>query len=306
MRFVNTILEKSGLMEVLARRITCAVEPIKRIVKRMLRTKSINAVSENNEKISMFSETLAQCGVKDGDIIIIHSSLDGLRGLGLSAEKIIENIMEIFSDCTVVFPTFPLEPQKSKDIYYYNPLKSLCGTGMLPNLFLRKDCAIRSTFPYNSLAALGEQAELMMENDYKCVYPHDSFSAWEYCRQHHAKILFLGTTSREANTMAIHMIPDIMGAEWPISNWYSSRRYQIKINNTIIERDIKVQNKFWYRYVNEYKSDKSLRDAGILRRIGFDDITIEVIDDSKKMTDFLIDRCKKGELMYKIPQRYWK
>ena len=308
MSIVATIFEKSGLMEVFMRCTASAIEPIKRPVKRMLRGNNNHQKSAfvNPEQIAKLRDALLNSGVKSGDIVIIHSSLDGLHSLGLPGEKVIELVLDVFSSCTVVFVTFPIEPRKTKDVYSYDPQKTLCGTGMLPNLFLKFPGVVRSSFPYNSLAAIGRQAEAMMANDEKSFRPHDHYSAWEYCRQHHAKILFLGTTSREANTMAIHMIPDIMEEAWPIEKWYIKRNYKIKIGETITNRTIEVQDGFWYQYVNEYKTDKILRDAGLLRRIGFDDIPLEIVDDSMEMSEFLIERCRKGNLMYRIPHKYWR
>ncbi len=305
---LKDILEKSGTAEIILRRLLTAFAPIKKNVKRFIRKKVSAPISlyENKELIGKFRNILEKCGTKPGDIIIIHSSLDGLRGMGITAEKIIDLIFEAFSECTVVFAAYPIEPGSKKEIYKYDPQKTLCWTGMLPNAVMKRKGVVRSEFPYNSLCALGKECEAMFMDNMKSFRPHDKYSAWEYCRRHHAKILFLGTTSREANTMAIHMIPDIMGDKWPIANWYTGRKYRIKTNGGYIEKNIEVQDGFWTKYVNEYKTDRILKDNGYIRDISAGGITAELVDDSYEMMRFLLERCENGSPMYKVPKRFYR
>lgn len=305
---IRKILEKSGAVEVVLRRLSTKLPSIKKIVRHVIKSSSKTevAVQEDGALIQEVREALCNCGVQEGDIVIIHSSTDGLRCLGLSTEKIIDLIIDVFTGCTLVFPTFPIEPRKMRTIYNYDPRKSLCWTGILPNILLKRTGVVRSRFPYNSLAAIGKDAEAMMKDDLKSIRPHDRYSSWEYCRQHHAKILFLGTTSRESNTMAIHMVPDIMDQEWPIDNWYIQRLYEIQLDGVKLQKTVEVQDGFWYQYVNEYKTDFCLKSEGLLRNIGIADIPIELIYDSLTMTEFLVNRCKNGDLMYRIPKKYYR
>ena len=177
---------------------------------------------------------------------------------------------------------------------------------MLPNVFLKREGVLRSLFPYNTLAAKGEHAAAMMENNLISDTPHGHNTPWDYCRLHHAKILFLGTTSREANTMAIHMLPDLMGDKWPIENWYEERKYIITKEGEKIAKLIQVQNGFWYQYVNEYKTDRLLKENKLLLDIRVDDVPMEIVPDSYAMMEFLELRVQKGKLMYSIPKRYYK
>ncbi len=305
---LNKILERSGTLEVFLRKTVTAFAPLKKRIKHILKNKAKTESPqiENIDQIKKFKESLSGCGIKSGDIVIVHSSFDGLKNLGLSAEKIIDLIFEVFPDSTLAFAAYPIESGKKKGLYKYDPKNTICWTGVLPNIFLKKEGVIRSEFPYNSLSAAGKEAEAMMKDNLKSLRPHDMYSAWEFCRQRHAKILFLGTSSREANTMAIHMVPDIMGEKWPVERWYTQRKYLIKTDKGCIEKTIEIQDGFWYRYVNEYKTDKALKDSGLLRDISINNTMIEIIDDSFKMMDFLTDRCGNGDLMYKIPKKFYK
>lgn len=305
---LRRILEKSGTAEVLFREIATICEPIKKRIKRVLRrsSKSEVAVEKNETKINSLRQRLENSGISKGDIVLIHSSLDGLRSLGMTSEEIVDLILDIFSEMTVVFATYPIEPIRKKEVYKYDPKKTLCWTGMLPNVFLKRQGVKRSLFPYNTLAAIGEHADAMLDNNLLSDIPHGANTPWDYCRMHHAKILFLGTTSRESNTMAIHMVPDIKGDDWPINNWYEERKYIITYNGEKIEKTIRVQKGFWYKYVNEYKTDRVLKDSRLLLDIGIDDIPLEIVPDSYLMMEFLENRVRQGVLMYSIPRKFYK
>lgn len=305
---LEKILERSGTAEVAFRKTATAIGPVKKKIKRFIRgtSKSEIAKGKDESKIELLRDRLNNCGIKKGDVVLIHSSLDGLRSLGLTTEEIVDLILEIYSEMTVAFATYPIEPRKKKEVYKYDPSKTLCWTGMLPNVFLKREGVIRSIFPYNTLAAKGNQAEGMMKDNICATFPHGEYSAWEFCRQNHAKILFLGTTSREANTMAIHMVPDVMGDEWPIKDWYEERKYIITNEGEKTEIAIQVQSGFWYQYVNEYKTDKLLKDQKLLMDISVEDIPLEIVPDCYDMMEYLVYRCRSGKLMYSIPKKYYK
>lgn len=301
------LMEKFGFVEVVARRFATAFKPIKRFLKRSQNNKKKGTSIESSEKsLFLFKETLASLGILPGDVIIIHSSMDGLRTLGLSASEIIDLILEVFKGSTILFAAFPVEPKRTSGTFKYNPNKTFCWTGMIPNEFLKRDQTKRTLFPFNSLASYGPLTETILKDNLLAVTPHGKNSAWYRCYEFHAKLLFLGTTSRESNTMAIHMIPDIMDDCWPVDGWYEKRNYLIETGSGPFEKDILIQKGLWYRYVNEYKTDRILKDAHLLIDVSTPDVIIECVPDCHEMVRFLMDRCQKGKLMYSIPKRYFK
>lgn len=301
-------LERSAKLEIIIRKLVTKCEPIKKYVKRLIRNdkKRKKNTVHNEELAEKLKKKLMELKIGKGDIIIIHSSMDGLEELGLTADEILDIILNAFYEATIVFAAFPIESNKKKELYRYTPQKTLSWTGVLSNTFLKRRGVLRSIFPYNSLAAIGADASPMMENNMQSKRPHDIYSAWEYCRQHHAKLLFLGTTSRESNTMALHMVPDIMGKNWPIKDWYVNRKYVITDNDRIINKEIEIQDGFWYQFVNEYKTDYLLKKKGYVKNISIDSIPIEIVDDSNEMINFLVEMCRSGKLMYTIPKKYYK
>ena len=304
---LRKLMEKNGKIEVFFRWLASVLQPVKKFLKRkMNKSKIVQVTGPSEEKELIFRNQLRLCNIMPDDIVIIHSSIDGLQGLGLEAKAIVDIILDEYKDATVVFAAYPIEPKIKKEVYKYNPKKTVCWTGMLPNAFMLHEGVIRTAYPYNSLAAYGKLAEEMTKDNLLSKYPHGKNSAWDYCYKHHAKILFVGTTSREANTMAIHMVPDVMEDTWPIDNWYETREYAIQLDKETVNKTAYIQKGSWYRFVNEYRTDYLLKENGYLKDISEEGLIFEYVPDSYDMMQYLIKNCEEGKLMYSIPKKYYK
>ena len=117
---LEKIMEQSGKAEVLLRKMATVAKPIKKKLRKAIKgnLKSEIAIQRNDEKIALLRNKLQNCGIKEGDIVLVHSSLDGLRSLGISTEELIDFILNVFEHNTVVFATYPIEPLRKKEECY--------------------------------------------------------------------------------------------------------------------------------------------------------------------------------------------
>lgn len=298
---------RSGWLEIYSRRPLKLVNTVlKTSGKRKDRFKTDAASIEQyrNELVS----SLLSAGINDGDVVLIHSSMDGLSKTGLDAIEIIDLLQRnLGSNTTIVMPTFPIENKRKKtdgEIRQYNPQKAVCWTGIIPNTFLQRSGVVRSHFPFNSLSAVGPKANEMFKEETKSLRPHDINSAWYYLVKNHAKILFLGTTSLESNTMLDHMPPDVMGDTWPVKNWWRKMKYEIRTPNSTVLREIETEGNLYHKYHMSYYPDRILRENGLLRTLS-STIPVEIVDDAGEMMRFLIERSKE-RVVYRIPKKYMK
>ena len=307
-----SLLEKYGCIEV-ASRITLSRFPKLKKMAKKLRASGSRGQAESETKaaidptlkeryLSRVTEILS-----DDDIVLLHSSMDGLEAIGISAEDMMEYMRgQVKRGITFVLPCFPitnlkLPTPKSRP---YDPKKTLCWTGMLPNAFIGDADVVRSSFPYNSLAAMGPRAQEMMADEASQVGVYDEHSAWRYLFDHHAKILFLGVKASGSNTMAIHATAEFLGDEWPVRDWYEERTYKVRIEGEVSEKTIRVQADHWYQYCMEERTSGRLKEAGVLTEDDSLGCILGVVEDSSEMVDVLRELCKKGKLMYMIPRRY--
>lgn len=308
-----SLMEKYGIIEVGSRIILDSFPNLKKIAKK-IRAKGSHgsALDKDNAKVDpdirlKYYDKLRAVIAKD-DVVLIHSSMDGLESIGITAEDFMRFMKSMVEEkgITFVLPCFPITnlPSKSGRIRAYDPKKTLCWTGMLPNMFIGDRDVIRTSFPYNSLAAMGPKAEEMMSKDKEQDYVYDENSAWHYLLEHDAKILFLGVKASSSNTMAIHAMPDFLGEDWPVQKWYERRTYKVKIDGEESDRTIMVQADHWYKYCMEERTSGRLKLAGILKEDDSLGCNFGVIQSSKVMVEILTDLCSRGKLMYMIPKKY--
>lgn len=267
---------------------------------------------------SLFDKVISEIkefGIDKGDILIVHSSMDGLEKTDAIPEMFINTLLDLVgNEGTLVFPAFPMEKKMKKakdggsgneDYLIYDPQKTPSWTGLMPNIFCRYPGVIRSLFPHNSLAAKGKHAEAMMKDNLNGNLAHGEYSAWEYCINHHAKILFLGLLPYHCNTV-IHVAEDLLSDSWPIRDWYEHKKYLVVTpqgNKLVTSRE---RRRYWARYIAEHNVSYKLTKKNLLMEKNIGGIDLGFISDSKKVVQFLINEAKSNRISYIIPKKYWK
>lgn len=301
------IMEHIPYVEIAARFYTARHETIKKGIKKSLH--SPQTESENSMTLSGFRQALEIIGVGEGDIILVHSSMHRLRKLKASPAEIINALIEtVGKSGTVVFPVFPKYTDKDRveidgDIYLrYQRGKTPCWTGILPFVFYRRPDTVVSSYPYNTLAAVGAKANEMMQHNITSDLAHGEGSAWYYCVQNHAKVLYLGLRVIDADTL-LHVAEDIMDTTWPIKNWYTKQNYILDTGSDHIPITIRVRDGAWHKYFASYYSGRILSKAQLIREKKIDGIRFGIIDDADQFVNFVIQRAQQGKTFYFIPRR---
>ncbi len=267
-----------------------------------------------NNLYPLFYKRVCELGIKQGDILIVHASMEALSKLGVSPNKIIDDLFALVGKSgTIAMPAFPLFRDKdfidkgdSVLIPIYDTNKTLISTGLLASIFCRLKNTYRSPFPNNPLAANGLHAKNMMCNVWKGDLPHGKYSAWGYCAEYHAKVLFLGMYAYNRNTSE-HIIEDFLDEQWPIKNWYIKKEYIIRDQEKEFLVTIRERNSFkWSRYLTEHYHCKQLRKKGILQEEMFHGIPLGYINDLKDLFDYRLLQAKQGITSYRVPRQYKK
>jgi len=282
---------------------------IKQKIKSKLGHGKVNEKAEYNEAGWQDYQDHVRHAVKDHPIVLVHSSMDGLNPIGVTVEQMLDFLLSLTADGhTVVIPAYAISSQKVTDgrLKKYDPQKSPCWTGMLPNYFIRTPGVIRTVYPYNSLAAIGPEASAMMADNDQQVYVYGDHSAWKYCVDQHAAVLFIGTTADEANTIQSHMIPDVMGERWPIRDWYQEVVCPVKTDIGIVEKTILIQKDEWVQYVADYHMTRKLKKEGILKEELISGCPFGCVDDANAMVDCLVKLAEQGDLSFRVPGKYRK
>lgn len=303
---IHRILEMNPYPEYIIRRVYYGNKLFQKFGHRSTKKSAhIEKIPGQYEKLVEYINSL---GINKGDILIVHSSLDALASAETDPRRYISMLLELVGEeGTLVLPAFPIykSGEAGNGLLIYDPKKSPCWTGMLPNIFLRYPGVIRSDFPENPLAAKGYYAEEMMRRNLEGDLPHGKNSAWEFCIEHHAKVLFLGVESQQSATI-VHAVEDIMDEAWPVKDWYEEKQYLIRKGSEVKPITFRRRKPYWSRFITAYYRTKVTEKKGFLYRTSLNGIHVEYIPDSKRLIDFLIDQAKKGETYYKIPNRLKK
>lgn len=312
---MKSIMEKQPWIEVLARRVAKHLTFIKNIFNK-LNTKKKKKIG-NCEIIdkSILKNYLKGLGIKKGDILIVHSSLRPLKCFEMSPEDVIDMLLDLVGEeGTLVMPSFVTYNEHisgefeevSTQEFLYNVQKSAAWTGIITDIFWRREDVMRSKFPDNSLAAFGKYAKEMFEKEDKGDLAHGQYSAWKFCSEHHAKVLFLGIPAFNAIT-EIHLPEDILDEDWPIRGWFKERKYEITDGEKVYKRKTRIRKQFWSKYLTEYRCSYELRKHDLLKEEILRNVPISFIYDLKTMEKFITERAKKGDLLiFRIPKRYYK
>ena len=260
-------------------------------------------------------EWLKDCGVKEGDLLIVHSSYEGLEGTGLSPEEIIERLLELVGPTgTLSMPVirhFKEEKKAKKEgtpltdiVCKYDVKRTLVSSGMLPFTLMRRPDAVTSHFPLNPLCAVGPLAmEMMAHNlDGDNPSPHGPNSSWKFCVDHGAKVCAIGTSLEHHNT-CIHVAEEAYGDwRWKDDEWYDLRTFEIidenKNSKTVVIKNRKM--KWGTRHIAEINLNNAEKKSGIVKSSVVDGITVGFAE-SQRVISFLRAKNKNGYPYFVFP-----
>lgn len=314
MRRMDSLFTKHPTLEVKTRLIYAKVKEwdfVKKLSKKALgrsvSDKSVSAPTCSREDLFQHIRSL---GLQKGDILIVHSSMDHLSLMGVNAKEVIDFFLEVVGEeGTLAVPAFPqfseYEDVNGVQAEVYDVRRTVAWTGMIPNFFLRYKGVVRSEWPCNPLAAKGAEAEQMMRDNLKAPYSQGKGTAWGYCAEHHAKVLFLGVKPFHSISES-HIAEDYLADEWPIANWYIDQLYVIKKGKERNIVTLKKRDPKWATYLSEYYNADRMKKEGILREENYKGLDLGFIEDLHVFNEKRIEDIRAGILDYRIPQKYWK
>ena len=267
MKYVNLIFERFPYFEVMARVFYWRSVLLHRILKRIkakrgnLPKPKVRATAAlPAEKTPSFDDLLTIIkahGVKMGDILIVHSSFSALSKIEPDPRKILDGLMGLVGpNGTLAMPAFPkyevqegtgrMNADLSNVVWTYEPARTMPWTGFLPFSLMRKEGAVRSAFPLNSVVAFGAEAEAMCARELTRDYqtPNGPDSAWAYCAERDAIIIALGVDLAHNLTM-IHTAEDCNESTWPVADWYRSRQFDILENGARRRVNVRERHPKW-------------------------------------------------------------
>lgn len=159
---------------------------------------------------------IKRLGVKSGDVLFIHSSVDKLN-IDFSPFRLLSLLLEIVGkEGTLLFPAWHFNQRAEeylKSGKVFDIRRSPSALGLLSELARRHPLARRSLHPTTSIVAIGKQADYLVNDHGTSVYPCDETSPFFKMMEFHAKIIGLGVTTEFLSF--VHCPEDVMKDKFP-------------------------------------------------------------------------------------------
>ena len=191
-----------------------------------------------NEKMK---NDLVALGIKSDDTILMHSSLSSLGYVEGGADTVIDTLLDILTDGTLLIPTLSYATVTAD-----SPVFSIKDTpscvGKIGNVFREREGVIRSMHPTHSVAAYGKYAKEITEGHINTNTPVGELSPFALLPKYNGKVLMLGCTIRP-NT-SFHGIEEKAGVWYALSK--DKREYTL-----IDENGKQIKKEYYYHYIGE-------------------------------------------------------
>lgn len=318
--FVGTMLARLPLAEVLIRGVYWRLPKVRAMVRRNRAMQSRASSTPHTEGVGLTDliQCLAEQGVVEGDMLIVHAGSSILDTIGASPRDINQALRDLVGPAGIIampgFPIFreepPMELQLRRDValpeHRYDPARTPIWTGILAMDLLRTPDAIRSTFPINPLIAIGSNAASLFATEWHLDRPTACGlgSAWDKAVQRGAKIVMLGVDIAHSLTLN-HYAEDAFDTEWPIANWYRERAFHVKTEAGWTRRQVRERHPRWALHYTEYALNAAIRANGHCTERILGTMPVAVID-ARAHIDFLVARRRSAFPYAGIPHRFWK
>jgi aminoglycoside 3-N-acetyltransferase len=211
---------------------------------------------------------LRELGLREGDAVLVHSSLSGLGWVEGGADAVIGALVDAVGERgTVLFPTLTGSEQDGPDHPPEIGLESTpCWTGAIPEAARRRPDAIRSVHPTHSVTAIGARAEKLTSGHENSSTPCDRHSPYVRLVEEGGKILLLGGVTHESNT-TLHALEEMAGVPYHLQDEETGGIVHLSGGAEVVVRN-RLHLWGWER--DFQKVGPILRDAGVERhgRVG--------------------------------------
>ena len=137
---------------------------------------------------------LKKLGLKQGDAVLVHSSLSKFGYVDGGADTVIDAILvAVGKEGTMLVPTLTGSEKLSvENPPVFDVANTACWTGKIPETFRKRAAVVRSLHPTHSVAAIGAKAQYFTQDNEKCITPCGQNSPFHKLAKTGGYVLLLG------------------------------------------------------------------------------------------------------------------
>lgn len=277
----------------------------KKIKKNKRSSEREKLISENKIVTrSQVVDTLKSIGVKEGDVVMLHSSLSKLGYVEDGATTIINSFLTVIKKSgTLVMPSFPAMGF-NYDYLKTNPLFDVKNTpskmGIITENFRKMQYAKRSLHPTDSVCAFGRRADEITKTHYNQITPYNQNSPFYKLVELNAKIVLLGVDLDSLTNF--HTLEDaIENFKFPVYHSTEFKTQLIDENGVLQTMLTKVHNPEYSKKRQCNAFIKPFIDAGLMKSFTLGLATCYIIE-ANHLHNWMLDNYKSKGITLYTPQ----
>lgn len=232
-------------------------------------------------------QDLKQLNINSKGTLLVHSSYKSIGEVKGGPETVLDSLGAYMKDGLLVLPTHTWD-YITKDDPVFDVNESPSNVGMLTEKFRHRANVFRSEHPTHSVAALGKDAELFTEGEYRHDTPCARESVWGKLVDRDAQILLIGVDLTR-NTF-IHGIE-----EWVDTPGRMTESHEDLYSVLHTGEKVHVPSRRHsgsHASEHYWKVDGILMEEGAMRKGTFGDADVRIID-ARKTADLLTELLLK-------------
>jgi aminoglycoside 3-N-acetyltransferase len=252
-------------------------------------------------KIQLVAE-LRAIGIKEGDDLLVHSSLSNIGFVENGPKDVVEALLEVVGNKgNVLMPNSPnaqYQLDYIRNLECFDVATAKSKLGAISEYFRSLPNAIRSVHPTEPVSCIGPDAEYFTQDHFGELTPYTSKSPFYRISERGGKILYLGVTFDNAGTN-LHTLEDAFADfKFPV---YFPEVFEVKVRlKNGVETTLKT------KVHNPEQSKKRKCDGliplfekeGVLEHVKIGKANCLLVD-AKGMFDVMLEQYKKnGVTMY--------
>ena len=160
---------------------------------------------------AMIENDIRNCGINEGDTVLVHSSLSKVGCVEGGAKTIVNAFINVIgTKGNLLMPTSPnsgLQLNYIKKLDFFDVLNDSSNLGSVSEYFRKIPNCERSAHPTEPVSCIGPDANFFTKDHFGQQTPYDSNSPFYRIVEREGKIVYLGVTLENAGTN-LHTLED--------------------------------------------------------------------------------------------------
>lgn len=200
-------------------------KPVKKILAAIYQMRRQKELEQSQPHVTsdQIKNDLKTMGIREGDILFIHSSLKSLGFVEGGPRAVIQGLLDaVGPEGSLILPTYYMPGGSilgtcNLEGYVFDPRVHGTNMGALPEAFLKTENVQRSIHPTHSVSAIGKHAAYLTEAHHLAPSVFGKGSPWQRFHELNGKLLGLGITMGPVTFY--HFVEDTMAERFPINVW---------------------------------------------------------------------------------------